>query len=121
MDRKTLREQLKQNLAAAVSKKTGADYVFEYRFAAPDRKWRSDIAFPSVKVAIEIDGGLWTYGRHNRAASMLEDMEKGNGYAARGWVVFHTPWEWIDGGGRDRSAQLIADIAAAIKARAVAI
>ena len=120
MDRKTLRELLKQNLAAAVSKKTGVDYQFEYRFAAPDRQWRSDIAFPAAKVAVEIDGGIWTYGRHNRAASMLDDMEKGNGYAARNWVVFHTPWEWIDGGRRDRSAQLIADIAAAIKARAVA-
>lgn len=121
MDRKTLRELLKQNLAAAVSKKTGADYVFEYRFAAPERQWRSDIAFPAAKVAVEIDGGIWTYGRHNRAASMLDDMEKGNGYAARNWVVFHTPWEWIDGGRRDRSAQLIADIAAVVKARAVAI
>lgn len=121
MDRKTLRELLKQNLAAAVSKQTGAGYEFEYRFAAPERQWRSDIAFPAAKVAVEIDGGLWTYGRHNRAASMLADMEKGNGYSARGWLVFHCPWEWIDGGRRDRSAQLIADIAAAIKARAVAI
>ena len=59
MDRKTLRELLKQNLAAAVSKKTGADYVFEYRFAAPERQWRSDIAFPAAKVAVEIDGGIW--------------------------------------------------------------
>ena len=120
-DKKTLRELLKQVLAASVSDRTGVEYEFEYRFAAPERQWRSDIAFPAAKVAVEIDGGIWTYGRHNRAASMLDDMEKGNGYAARNWLVFHTPWEWIDGGKRDRSAQLIADIAAAIKARAVAL
>ncbi|MBO4779796.1 MAG: hypothetical protein J5497_04075, partial [Selenomonadaceae bacterium] len=103
MDRRTvIRELLKRNLAETVSKKTGAAYEFEYRFAAPERQWRADIAFPDVKVAIEIDGGIWNYGRHNRAASMLDDMEKGNGYSARGWIVFHTPWEWIEGGKRDR-------------------
>ena len=116
-DKKTLRELLKQVLAASVSDRTGVEYEFEYRFAAPERQWRSDIAFPAAKVAVEIDGGIWTYGRHNRAASMLDDMEKGNGYAARNWLVFHTPWEWIDGGRRDCSKQLIADIVGAIKAR----
>lgn len=121
MDKKTLRELLKQNLAAAVSKETGAGYEFEYRFAAPGRQWRSDIAFPAAKVAVEIDGGIWTYGRHNRAASMLDDMEKGNGYSARGWIVFHMPWEWIDGGKRDRSAQLINDISEIVRSRMVAL
>lgn len=117
MDKKIVRELLKQNFAATVSKLTGADYEFEYKFAAPERQWRSDIAFPAAKVAVEIDGGIWTYGRHNRAASMLDDMEKGNGYAARGWLVFHTPWEWIDGGRRDRSRQLIGDISGVVKLR----
>lgn len=120
MDRKILRDLLKRNLAEMIAQKSGTNYEYEYLFAAPERKWRSDIAYPSVKVAIEIDGGLWTYGRHNRAASMLSDMEKGNGYSARGWLVFHCPWEWIDGGRRDCSKQLIADIVGAIKARKAA-
>jgi hypothetical protein len=47
-------------------------------------------------VAVEIDGGLWIYGRHNRASGALADMEKGNAYAERGWIVFHTPWEWLE-------------------------
>jgi len=115
MDRKIIRELLKRNLAETVARKTGAKYEFEYRFAAPERQWRSDIAFPSAKVAVEIDGGIWSYGRHNRAASMLNDMEKGNGYSARGWIVFHCPWEWIDGGKRDRSAQLIDEIVKAVR------
>lgn len=49
-------------------------------------------------------------------ASMLGDMEKGNGYAQRGWLVFHTPWEWIEGGRHDKSAALLEQIAAAIVA-----
>ena len=47
---------------------------------------------------------------------MLADMEKGNGYSERGWIVFHTPWEWIDGGRNDRSVVLMEQIVAAIDA-----
>jgi hypothetical protein len=65
-------------------------------FAAPDRKWRSDIAWPSVRVALEIDGGTWTMGRHNRPGAVLKEMEKANGYAERLWLDFHAPWEWIE-------------------------
>ena len=111
------REELKKWFADCITDKTGVPYEMEYRFAAPERQWRSDIAFPTVKVAIEIDGGTWAYGRHNRASSVLSDMEKGNGYASRGWIVFHCPWEWIDGGKRDRSQQLIDDIARILKLR----
>lgn len=118
MARAEIRELIKRSFAEEISCRTGVNHEYEYRFAADaGRRWRSDIAFPSVKVAIEIDGGLWTYGRHNRAASMLGDMEKGNAYAERGWVVFHCPWEWIDGGKRDKSFELVEQIAAAIKGR----
>lgn len=108
---------IKAAFACDLTRITGVEHEFEYRFAAPDRQWRADIAFPSVKVAIEIDGGLWTYGRHNRASSMLGDMEKGNAYVARGWLVWHTPWEWIERGKKDRSAELLEEISAAITAR----
>lgn len=62
--------------------------VKEYYFAKP-RKWRFDFAFPehNPKVAVEIDGGLWIYGRHNRPAGAIRDMAKLNRAAALGWVV----------------------------------
>jgi very-short-patch-repair endonuclease len=69
----------------------------EYHFH-PTRKWRFDAAFPSAKVALEIEGGVWQYGRHNRASGFLKDMEKYNEAAALGWRVIRTPWEWIEDG-----------------------
>ena len=60
--------------------------VKEHKFH-PTRKWRFDYAIPEHKIAIEIDGGVWTQGRHTRPQGYLNDMEKFNAAAAMGWVV----------------------------------
>lgn len=59
----------------------------EWRFA-PDRKWRFDWAWPALGVALEIEGGVWTRGRHSRGRGMIDDMEKYNAAALRGWAVY---------------------------------
>ncbi len=71
----------------------GVECVKEYRFHST-RKWRFDYAFPSIRVAIEIDGGIWINGRHTRPSGFLGDMEKFNAAATLGWVVLKfTPQE----------------------------
>ena len=60
--------------------------VTEFRFAYP-RRWRFDLAWPDRKVAGEIDGGLYIYGRHSRPAGQLADMEKLNSATLLGWKV----------------------------------
>jgi very-short-patch-repair endonuclease len=63
----------------------------EYKFC-PERKWRFDYAHPFYKIAIEIEGGLWVKGRHNRPTGYIKDMEKYNAATLRGWRVFrYTP------------------------------
>lgn len=59
--------------------------IREHKFAAPDRKWRVDFAWPAVGLAVEIEGGAWVYGRHNRAISYIKDMEKYNALALHGY------------------------------------
>ncbi len=58
----------------------------EYRFH-PTRRWRFDWAWPDQKVALEIDGGIWTRGAHGRGAGIARDQEKTNHAAALGWRV----------------------------------
>jgi hypothetical protein len=58
--------------------------VTELRFD-PVRKWRFDYAFLEQRVALEVDGGVWTGGRHTRGAGWLRDTEKLNAAAAMGW------------------------------------
>ena len=63
--------------------------VPEWIFAQP-RKWRFDYAWPEYKIALEVEGGIWTRGRHTRGAGFLKDIEKYNAAAALGWLVLRT-------------------------------
>lgn len=58
----------------------------EYRFH-PERKWRLDFAWPSYKLAVEIEGGVWVRGRHVRGIGFVKDMEKYNELAILGWCL----------------------------------
>lgn len=71
---------------ALVESDLGERCEMEYKFH-PTRKWRFDYAIPGLRVAVEIDGGVWTYGRHNRASGYINDMAKFNEAAAMGWTV----------------------------------
>ena len=61
-------------------------YVCEYRFH-PVRKFRFDFAFIEEKIAIELQGGIWSHGRHSRGGGMLTDMEKNNLAVTMGWKI----------------------------------
>lgn len=58
--------------------------VKEYRFAN-ERRWRIDYAWPKQKIALEVEGGVWTGGRHTRGKGFLGDMEKYNALTAHRW------------------------------------
>ena len=60
--------------------------VREFRFAPP-RRWRSDFAFPLAMILVEIEGGTWNHGRHNRHAGFSNDLEKYNMAALMGFKV----------------------------------
>lgn len=63
----------------------------EHRFH-PERKWRFDFAWGEPRVAVEVQGGIWTKGRHTRGAALLKEWEKLNTAAALGWrVLFVAP------------------------------
>lgn len=64
-----------------------ADCVKEYRFH-PKRKWRFDYALPDHKIAIEVEGGVWSGGRHTSPKGFLGDIEKYNCAALMGWRLF---------------------------------
>lgn len=58
----------------------------EYRFAAP-RRWKFDFAWPERFVALEVEGGVYSGGRHTTGSGFTGDCEKYTEAALRGWRV----------------------------------
>jgi hypothetical protein len=56
----------------------------EWKFDAK-RRWRFDYAWPQQMIALEVEGGVWTGGRHTRGSGFVRDMEKYNRAAVLGW------------------------------------
>ena len=72
--------------------------VAELKFH-PDRRWRFDWAFQSQRLALEVQGAVFTQGRHTRGPALLKEHEKLNAAAALGWrVLFVTPSQIANGG-----------------------
>jgi len=56
--------------------------------------WRFDFAIPDIKLAIEIEGGIFVNGRHTRGKGYYSDMIKYRTATYMGWdVVRYTPDE----------------------------
>lgn len=71
--------------------------VQEHRFHAT-RRWRFDLAWPDRMIAVEVDGGVWSGGRHTRGAGFVGDCEKANEATAMGWRVFRFPTPHVSDG-----------------------
>lgn len=73
-----------EDLLAFQLKAAKIKYEREYRFH-PTRKFRFDFAFPGARLAAEIDGGIWSGGRHVRGSGVESDCTKQNLATLAGW------------------------------------
>ena len=73
------------------------DPVTEHRFHPP-RRWRFDFCWPDQMLAVEVDGGGYVYGRHNRPEGQEKDAEKYNQAVLDGWRVLRYVSKHVDSG-----------------------
>ncbi|MDS7935650.1 DUF559 domain-containing protein [Acinetobacter sp. V91_7] len=73
------------------------DFEQEYKFH-PKRKWRADFLITGTKILIEVEGGIWSGGRHTRGKGYLGDMEKYNEAAMMGFIVLRFSTEQVKSG-----------------------
>lgn len=73
--------------------------VREHRFARDvGRGWRFDFAWPFIRLAAEVEGGIWTGGRHVTGAGYAGDLEKYNEGALLGWLIVRFTSEMVEDG-----------------------
>jgi very-short-patch-repair endonuclease len=52
------------------------------------KDWRFDFALPELKIAVEVEGGVFVNGGHNRGAYYTDNCRKYNAATLAGWRVF---------------------------------
>lgn len=62
---------------------------------APSRRFRFDRCWPDARVAVELDGGVMSGGRHVRPLGFTEDCVKLNLAACGGWAVLRFTSEML--------------------------
>lgn len=76
---------------------------------SPDRRFRFDLAWPSLSLACEFEGGVWTKGRHTRGSGFENDCTKYSLASLFGWRVIRVTVTML----RDGRAQDLIELAAA--------
>ena len=69
----------------------------EFQFNA-DRKWRADFHLIGMGILIEVEGGIWSNGRHTRGKGYLGDLEKYNEATMMGYQVIRFSTEQVKSG-----------------------
>ena len=86
-----------------------ADETTRRRFVSANgrpRMWRFDFAWPAYRVAVELEGGIFTGGGHNRGMIYTSNCQKYNAAAILGWRVLR--YTLLDV--RERPVQMVEDI-----------
>jgi len=93
---------------------TGLHWIAEHRFAAVHvgpgkglrerlaaaklQDWRFDFCCPEIMLAVEVEGGAWTGGRHTRGAGFSGDLRKYGAAMRLGWTVYRCDYALIRSG-----------------------
>ena len=83
----TVTNPLAQKFEALWSEWDGPELVKEYRFDSV-RRWKIDYFHEPTRCGLELEGGIYSAGRHSRPAGYKSDCEKYNHAGMRGITVF---------------------------------
>lgn len=70
--------------------------IEEHRFCK--RRWRFDLAWVDRKLAVEIEGGTWSHGRHVRGKGFQLDCIKYAEALCLGWRVLRVTTAMVNDG-----------------------
>lgn len=108
-------------------KAVGINHDREYRFAALHaggigkglrqrllaaglKDWRFDFAVPELRLAIEVEGGGWTGGRHTRGTGFAQDLLKYDAAMRLGWTVYRCDPSMVKSGKAIKTIELLIEM-----------
>jgi len=71
--------------------------VREFR-PLPPRRWKIDFAFPEQMIAVEVEGGTFSGGRHTRPMGFERDCDKYNSLTIAGWKLIRVTGSMVRNG-----------------------
>ena len=95
--RSTKIESIGESLLATQLKALRIAFEQEFKFH-PKRKWRADFHLVEKMILVEVEGGIWSGGRHTRGKGYLGDMEKYNAATVMGYRVIRFSTEQVKSG-----------------------
>lgn len=94
----TAKSALEEQLAYQIRLTGLPDPVREYKFH-PDRRFRTDFAWPSKKLLVEVEGGIWMKkGRHTSGKGYESDCTKYNEATLLGYRVLRFTGNMVKSG-----------------------
>ena len=73
------------------------EFEQEFEFH-PKRKWRADFHLVGKKILVEVEGAIWSGGRHTRGKGYIGDMEKYNVATMMGYQVIRFSTDQVKSG-----------------------
>jgi very-short-patch-repair endonuclease len=73
------------------------EFEQEFEFH-PKRKWRADFHLVGKKILVEVEGAIWSGGRHTRGKGYIGDMGKYNAATMLGYQVIRFSTDQVKSG-----------------------
>ena len=90
-------ESIGESLLATQLKALKIEFEREFKFHHK-RKWKADFHITGKQILIEVEGGIWSGGRHTRGKGYIGDMEKYNAATIMGFQVLRFSTEQVKSG-----------------------
>lgn len=91
------KSELESTLALYIRANELPEPITQLRFH-PKRRWMFDFAWPAQRVALEVEGGVWSGGRHTSGKGFTDDCVKYNEATLQGWRVLRVTGGQIEDG-----------------------
>ena len=95
MSKSELEQELEFQLHAA---HLDEGMVREFMFLKPTRRYRADFAWPEPKLLVEVEGGVYSGGRHVRGKGFTEDLHRSNLAQLEGYMILRFTGEQVKSG-----------------------